>query len=307
MKPNKLKPGDTLAIIAPSSPASQSQLAAVKSNLEGLGFNYRLLPSCQMRHGHLAGHDAARLKDLHEAFSNDEYDGILCLKGGYGTPRLLNQIDYDLVLSHPKVFIGYSDITGLHMAFNQAGLNTFHGPMASSDLSDNYTTDMLKSLITESCAYGMVHNPKGQDFATYHKGIGEGLITGGNLSLIVSTLGSPYEIDTKGKILFIEEVSEATYRLDRMLTSLALAGKFKDCAGVLLGTFSNCQPEVVQGKKEDLSLDTIIQEILVPYGMPILGNFQAGHNSPQASIPLGTRVRMDATHKTLEYMEAGVQ
>ncbi len=302
IKPKKLLTGDTVAIIAPASPASQDQIDSVKGNLLKLGLNYKMLPSCTSVHGHFAGSDQLRANDIHEAFL--KYDGIICLKGGYGTPRLLPLLDYNLIKNNPKVFVGYSDITGLHMAINKlSNIVTFHGPMASSTFEDDYTLTSLKNAIMHGHA-GEFNNPLGETLNVLVDGQAEGTIIGGNLSLIVSTLGSPYEIDTKDKILFIEEVHEATYKVDRMLTSLMLAGKFEDCSGIILGTFSNCEPEVIIGKKTDLDLSTIFSELILPYNKPTISNFRAGHNYPQATIPFGTKVRIESNK--IKFLEGGV-
>lgn len=297
IKAKALKAGDKVAIIAPSSPASKLQIERVKENLDYLELDYDLLDSCFASHGHLAGNDDLRLQDLHHAFLN--YDGVICLKGGYGTPRLLDLIDYDLIKNNPKVFVGFSDITSLHIAFQQrSNLITFHGPMASSPF-DEFSLKHLKAQIFGQ-AFDL-SNPDDQTVEVLVAGQAQGQLVGGNLSLLCSTLGSPYEIDTKNKILFIEEVSEASYRIDRMLNSLRLAGKFKDCNGIVLGTFSDCEPEDIPGKKKDLDLVTIFKELLP--NKPILRNIRAGHNYPQITLPLGSHVEIN---KGLVSKEAGV-
>ncbi|MCH4887447.1 LD-carboxypeptidase [Acidaminobacter sp. JC074] len=304
IKARKLKQGDKVAVIAPSSPASQSQLDNVKAYMEKLNLEYDMLPSCFKSHGHFAGRDDIRLNDLHEAFKNDSYKGIICLKGGYGTPRLLKNIDYDLIKNNPKVFVGFSDITGLHTAIQKmTGLVTFHGPMAISNM-DDFSLLSLKNQIFDGML-GPIENPPKESIESFVKGRAQGILVGGNLSLLVSTLGSPYEIDTKGKILFIEEVGEASYRVDRMLTSLMLAGKFDDANGIVLGTFSQCEPEVVIGKKTDLDLITIFQEIIGPFNKATIMNVRAGHNYPQVTLPFGLHVEIDEDQ--LIILEEGVK
>jgi muramoyltetrapeptide carboxypeptidase len=307
IKPNKLNIGDKVAVVAPSSPASKSQLASVEINMKQLGLNYEMLPSCYESHGHFSGTDDIRAKDINEAFSNDKYKGIICLKGGYGTPRILPLLDYELIKKNPKVFLGYSDITGLHMVLNnKCDLVTFHGPMASSSIKDDYTLNFIKRAIMIDEAIGIYNNENNEKLVSLVDGYCEGELIGGNLSLLVSTLGSPFEIDTKGKILFIEEVSESNYRIDRMLTSLMLAGKFKDCSGVILGSFSNCHPEEVKGKKQDLDLVTIFNEIISPFNKPIVMNFIAGHVYPQPTLPFGTKVILDTNELEVNFIESGV-
>lgn len=307
IKPNALNIGDEIAIIAPSSPIEQTKINEIKITIERLGFKPIFLESCYQTHGHFAGTDNQRLNDLHEAFKNPQYKGILCLKGGYGTPRLLNNIDYELIKANHKVFIGYSDITGLHIAFNNLNLITFHGPMASSTFNETYTINSLINAVTSSQPLGEILNPENEEMSTLMPGKCTGSIVGGNLSLLVSTLGSPYELDTKGKILFIEEVHEPVYKIDRMLTSLKLAHKFDDCVGVILGTFTGCQPEYKNHKKKDLDLVTVFQEIICPFNKPTVINFRAGHNFPQPTFPLGVLAVLDANKKRIIMTESATK
>ncbi|WP_240839700.1 LD-carboxypeptidase [Acidaminobacter sp. JC074] len=299
MKPNKLKVGDKLAVIAPASPYAHDDYDRIKANIQALGFEAELLPTCFLSHGHFAGSDDERLRDLHEAFENQAYKGIICLKGGYGTPRLLEKLDMDLIKSNFKPFIGYSDITALHVAFNNIGLVTFHGPMASSKLEDDYTLDHMKKVLLDDKPL-CIENPQDEQIKVLVEGKCQGKIVGGNLSLLASTLGSPYEIDTRGKILFIEEINEPIYVIDRMLTSLNLAGKFRDCVGVILGTFTGC---VSDKDKEDLRFDQVIEEIIIPYKKPTIINLRAGHNFPQPTIPFNVMATLDTKMTKLTFEE----
>lgn len=318
LKPKPLKPGDHVAIIAPSTPADLIKVKRSEKGLRALGLNPIFYPSCFEHHGHLAGTDEIRLKDLHDAFAAPEIKGIICMKGGSGATRLLDKIDYNLVKSNPKLFIGYSDITALHLAFqSQCNMVTIHGPMALSDMFiyendsvilDPYTSAWYKKNIFEAKPLDTVENPSGHALKTIYGGMATGDLVGGNLSLLISTLGSPYEIDTKDKIIFIEEVREAAYVVDRMLSALALAGKFKDAAGIILGTFTHCNPE----KKEsysgrDLSLEEIFDEVIRPWKKPTIVNLYGGHNTPQLSFPLGVRVTLDADQQRITFLESAFQ
>lgn len=300
MKPKKLNKGDKVAILAPASPYKHSDFDRIENNIKKLGLVPEFMPTCYLNHGHFAGTDQERLKDLHTAFESPDYKGIICLKGGYGTPRLLKHLDMDLIKKNFKVFLGYSDITGLHMAFNNAGLVTFHGPMAASKLEDDYTLNAMKKALFYNQAL-TIENPIDQDMEVLVPGTCTGKLVGGNLSLLIATLGSPYEIDTKGKILFIEEVNEPIYIIDRMLTSLDLAGKFKDCAGVILGTFTDCKSDV---DKEDLKLEQVIEEIIVPYGKATIKNLRVGHNFPQATLPFNVMATLDTKTQKIIYKES---
>lgn len=310
-KPKALKKGDRVAVIAPSSPISEGNRHKIKEAEEGIrnmGFEPVMYPSCNEVHGYLSGTDEIRAKDINDAFEDKNIDGIICMRGGYGTPRLLKMLNYEMIKANPKVFIGYSDITALHVVFNKiCNMVTFHGPMASSDCfisdkTDYYTLESFEKNICNTKPLGIVNNPEGEDIITINGGKSEGEIVGGNLSLLAATLGSKYDLDTKGKILFIEEVGEHNYCVDRMLSSLALAGKFEDCAGVILGTWNKCERE--NNRKHSLDLEEIFDEIIKPFGKPIINNFRVGHVYPQATIPFGTRVRLDADKKEIEFLES---
>jgi len=312
IKPKTLKKGDTVAVIAPASPTTIEFVEKAEEAVKLMGLSPIMYPSCYSQHGHLSGNDLLRAKDINDAFSDKNIKGIICLRGGYGTPRILPLIDYKNIISNPKILLGYSDITGLHMAINTiCRMVTYHGPMASAGWINNldtYTKKYLAQCLFDNSPLGLVENPDGELMETLVPGDTTGEIIGGNLSLLVSTLGSPYEVDTKGKILFIEDVGEDNYKIDRMLTSLSLAGKFRDCNGVILGTWSDCSTDDEKSSGlTDLDLDTIFKEIIVPYNKPTVLNFRAGHNYPQPTFPLGARVRLNATDKEITFLESGNQ
>jgi len=219
------------------------------------------------------------------------------------------------VRSNPKLFVGFSDVTALHLAFAaKCNLATVHGPMALSEMFqydeekvnlEKFTLDSFQKAIFGTSPIGTIDNPDGFDIQTLIKGTASGEIVGGNLSLIVSTLGTPYEIDTRGKILFLEDTYESNYVIDRLLTSLSLAGKFKDCAGIVLGTWIGCRAEEKKSYNgKDLSLEKIIEEVIMPFGKPMINGLYAGHNFPQISLPLGVKVTLDATNGKLTYIES---
>lgn len=306
MKIKHLTPGDQVAIIAPASPYLKNQYETIVKNIESLGLKPIFLDTCYKEHGHFAGTTEERIKDLHKAFTNDDYKAVICLKGGYGTPRLLKHLDMELIKDHFKPFLGYSDITALHVHFNNHGLPTFHGPMASSPFTDEYTMNYLKKALFSSDVF-TIENPDDEPMNVLISGKCTGELVGGNLSLLVATLGSDYEIDTKGKILFIEEINEPNYVIDRMLTSLDLAGKFQDCQGVILGTFTGCDSDPDNTLKKDLSLEKIIEEIILPYQKPMVSNLRAGHNFPQPTLPFGQKVTLDTALKNIQLLESKVR
>jgi len=308
LKPRRLHRGDAVSLVAPSGSASgPDRVEASIHALEALGFRVKASPHCADTCGYLAGEDAMRARDLEAAFLDSGTAAVICLKGGYGTPRILDLIDYSIVASHPKAFLGYSDITALHIAFRQmAGLITFHGPMPSSDMVPEFHQASRESLelalFGEFGSSGRSSEPSGgffqpiqQRLRTISGGIAEGELVGGNLSLLAATMGTPWEIDTVGKILFLEDVDEAPYRIDRMLNQLRLAGKFRDCAGILLGAWTRCEPPV---GKRSLTIEDIIRDLLVDCGKPILADLGAGHCAPTLTLPLGILYRMDACANT---------
>ncbi|NLP30894.1 MAG: LD-carboxypeptidase [Clostridiales bacterium] len=301
MKPKSLKAGSRVALIAPSSPVSEGKLQSSLESLKFLRLEPVMFPSCTMKNGYLSGSDSCRAKDINDAFQDESIDGIFCIRGGYGATRLLPLIDYSIIKNNPKIFVGYSDITALHCVFNKlCGFITIHGPMPNTGyhLMDYYSLQSLSDLIFSNEAIGIVINPPNEYIETIYPGVAEGIITGGNLSVMVSALGSPYEIDTKDKILFIEDVDEPPYRIDRNLTALALAGKLNDCKGIILGTFDNC----IESKGEPtLSLKEIFEEIIVPFKKPTIYNFRSGHIYPQISIPMGAKTYLDATHNIVKF------
>lgn len=291
--PKPLKLGDKVAITAPSSPVSNEKLEMSVESIKFLGLEPVVMPSCHMAHGYLAGPDKQRAEDINNAFSDKNIKGIFCLRGGYGTTRILPMLDFDMIKNNPKVFIGYSDISSLHFNINQkCNLVTFHGPMPTTDyrVHEGFTNDSLRTCLFAPNELKAIENPEGEEIITLREGFAKGTLVGGNLSLMAGTLGSPYEVDTKGKILFIEDVDEMPFRLDKMLTALALAGKFKDCEGIILGTFERCE----EADHPSLSLREIFEEVVVPWNKPTILNLRAGHIYPQSTLPMGAEISFDA-------------
>ncbi len=296
-RPVPLKKGDRVALIAPSSPVPPSVLEKSIASIDFLSLNPIVMPSCTMRHGYLSGPDTQRAQDINQAFADPDIKGIFCLRGGFGATRLLPSLNLTTIKQNPKVFVGYSDITALHTVFNKlCGFVTFHAPMPNTGYSrlDPYSLESLKNNLFSEKSPSVVRNPETEPLQIINPGTAKGIITGGNLSLLQGTLGSPYEVDTKDKILFIEDVGERPYRLDKALTALSLAGKFKDCAGIILGTFAECEeppadtvPSSTNIAESTLTLKQIIEEVVKPWGKPTIFNFRAGHIYPQSTIPLG--------------------
>lgn len=309
IKARALKFGDTLGLIGPASFASQDKVARSIRILREMGFEVKEGKSLYERYGYLSGKDEIRANDINSMFGDKEVDGIMCLRGGYGSPRILDLIDYELIKNNPKVFVGYSDITALHIVFNQiCKLVTFHGPMASSDMIGSFqafSEDSLLRAIMDKEAIGRIENPENEDIVKINGGIVEGRLIGGNLSLIADTIGTPYEIDSKGKILFIEEINEEPYKIDRMLNQLRLAGKLEDAAGIILGDFNKCQPK---GHYEDsLSLEEVFEDYIKVLNKPSIYNLQSGHCNPIITLAMGVRVRLDGNKGQVDILENGVE
>ncbi|MDR0819515.1 MAG: LD-carboxypeptidase [Oscillospiraceae bacterium] len=281
IKPRHIEPGDTVALVQPAGEIrSEGGFEKAVEDITALG--YKVKAAKRGKYGYLAGTDKERADEINLAFADPEVKAVICMKGGYGSPRILDALDYNVIRVNPKIFWGYSDITALHIAFNQeCELITFHGPMPASCFPlDNAS---LKS---------MLDTLSGAESGLFCNGLevirgggdASGILCGGNLTLAASSLGTKWEIDTKGKILFLEDVGEKTYRIDNMLTQLRLAGKFDDCSGVVLGDFTDCP---VEYPDFGLTLDEIFADIIAPGGKPVLAGLPAGHGEVKLTLPLG--------------------
>jgi muramoyltetrapeptide carboxypeptidase len=306
--PKSLKKGDTIGLVSASSPTPSEVLPRAIKAIEDLGFNVVVGETCKERHGYLAGKDDLRAQEINEMFRNPEIDGIFCIRGGYGAQRILPLLDLEMIKENPKVFAGYSDVTALHIVFNQlCHFVTFHSPMPSTefikDEMDDYTwNSFLTSVMdTERTDY-FLENAPGNPVKVLVPGEATGELVGGNLTLVASSLGTPYEIDTKGKILFLEDIDEYERSVDRMLTQLKLAGKLDDAAGILLGAWTNCGPQNPDKPEQSLRLHTIFEEILVPTGKPILMDITCGHVLPTMTLPLGKKISFNTELRMIKVM-----
>jgi muramoyltetrapeptide carboxypeptidase len=310
LKPKPLKPGDTISIVAPGGPSARDKLDRGVQILQDMGFRVILGESVFHKRGYLAGEDHIRLRDIHHMFQSKEIHGIICMRGGDGSGRLLDRIDYDLIARNPKVFVGYSDITALHIAFLQlAKLVTFHGPMVTSDMIgedfNDYTKDAFLKAISWEKPLGKLKNPEeDKDMKTIVEGRAYGEIVGGNLALIASTMGTPYELDTRGKLLFLEDIHEGIYRIDRMLNQLRLARKLQDAAGIILGEFLDYEPE---SPEASLTLEEVVNDLIVPLNKPTVMGLKCGHGPYKLTIPLGVKAELNATDKQIRIVETATQ
>jgi len=309
IRPKALKKGDTIGLISASGATPPEKFLPAVKSIEKLGFNVVAGETCRARHGYLAGSDELRACEVNQMFSDSNIDGIFCIRGGYGATKILPLLDFDMIKANPKVFAGYSDVTALHIVFNQqCGFVTYHTPMPSTEFirpeMDEYTwNSFIESVTATERTDYYLKNPPGRTMTTLADGKATGQLIGGNLTLVTASLGTPYEIDTRGKILFLEDIDESEQRVDRMLTQLKLAGKLDGVAGILLGAWTNCGPENPQRPEYSLSLRTIFQEILVPCNKPIIMDVTCGHCLPTMSLPLGRTIAMDAVNQTIKVIE----
>lgn len=289
-----LRAGDLVGVIAPAGPSTPARLGLVPALFESFGLRARLYPGCQAthpRHDFLAGDDATRLADLHAAFADDEVAAVFALRGGWGSARLLDRIDTGLLRTKPKLLIGFSDITALHALLAREGLVGLHAPMPGSNLvleGNEADARALFELLTQPLLAGhRFAAPLAVD-AWRVPGQASGALVGGNLSLVAALLGTPWAWPTEGTILFLEDVSEALYRVDRLMTQLRLAGVLAGARGFLLGSFT-----------EDADPAAVLQDYLAGLGKPVLTGWPAGHATPNRALPLGAQVTLDASAGTL--------
>jgi muramoyltetrapeptide carboxypeptidase len=294
-------------VIAPSSPVKPADLEGGLATLQSWGFEARVYPSVRSGRGYLAGtSDRARADDLVAAFADPEVAGILCARGGYGATRLLDKVDWEIVRAHPKVFAGFSDVTSLHLALGKLGLVTFHSPMVGAGLDRlAYNADLLRRELTTTEPFGVIPLPEdGPLVVSLVPGIATGPLVGGNLSLLAATMGTPSEVDTRGRIVLIEDVHEAPYRIDRMLTQLLQAGKLRDAAGIVFGHSPTC--EKAPDDRPSLTLRDVLDDLLVPLGLPLVYGFPCGHSPYRATLPLGVHAKLDADQGQITILEAAL-
>ncbi|MFD2680870.1 S66 peptidase family protein [Bacillus seohaeanensis] len=300
-KPRALKKGDKVTIIAPAGPADKKQLMQGKRVLEEMGLDVILGKHVFDVEEDIYTLDQKRLFDLHEAFRNPDISGIFCANGGFGTARIAPQIDYALIKRNPKIFWGYSDITYLLNAIqNFSDLVTFHGPMVASDLNDEErTTETVSSILSLFTGEPLTYDSKIASLNTFTSGTGEGRLVGGNLTLLTNGLGTPYQVNTDGAILLIEEVLEPAFKVNLMLTHLQQAGVFDNVKGVVIGNFQ-AEPD------EHKDIKKVLQDFFTKVSFPVVENFQIGHCQPNYGVPLGVNARLTTSPPCLE-VDSGVR
>jgi len=314
MKPPKLQAGSLIGLVAPASPVPPGPiLKRGQAVLRELGFHVRMGRHVRRRRNFLAGEDANRAEDLNEMFADPEVKAVFCVRGGYGTARLLDRLDFDALRAHPKVLLGYSDITALELAvYRRLGLVSFYGPMVTTEMARTFLPEtrrrMLAAVTSTDPPKPISVVPRASRRQVIHPGSAEGSLVGGCLSVLVTLLGSDYMPSLEGAVLFLEDLDEEPYRLDRYLTQLRLCGALLGVSGVAVGQLINCEPRKDRAAyiRSHGSLD-VLRDRLGDLGVPVLAGLGFGHGRHQATLPQGIRVRLDADAGRLYFLESGVQ
>lgn len=290
-----LPAGSLIGVIAPAGPVEAERLARVPALYASFGYRCRVYPGCALRDGYLAGPDEQRLADLHAALADREVAAIHAIRGGYGCMRILDGVNPALLRANPKLLIGYSDLTALHALWSREGLPSLHAPMAASDMllpGREADRDALFAVLRGGLVAGTTLVPERLPEAWQVPGRARGRLIGGNLSLVAALLGTPWAWDAGGAILFLEDVNEELYRVDRLLTQLRLAGVFEQVAGFVLGSFT-----------EATSPQPLLHRMLEPLGKPLIAGWPSGHGTPNRPLPLGLEVELDADAGSLTLLQ----
>jgi len=313
VKPKRLKSGDTIGLVAPGSNAwEDEEIEYAMDLIRSFGFKVKQGKHLFDRHGYLAGQDKNRAADINQMFADKGVDGVYCLRGGYGSPRILPYLDFPTIAKNPKVFIGYSDITALLNAiYANTGILTFHGPMPRENFTP-YSLSSFKEILFEAKSNIELATPppfepkegqaeKDNRLTVITPGKATGRLIGGNLSLMVKLVGTPYEPDYKNKILFLEDVEEQPYRIDGMLTHLLIAGRLEKLAGIVFGKCTDCE-----ANRPSLSIEQVLKDRLGNLNIPVLKGLMIGHIDDLATIPVGALATIDASRKKLTLNETAV-
>lgn len=307
--PKGIKKGDTVGLVSPSAAtADRMQFTFAKEALEALGFKVKQGDYLTNRYGHLAGTDAQRAGDLNAMFLDQKVKAIVSIRGGSGAARILPLLDYKAISDNPKPLLGYSDITALHCAIqSQTGLVTFHGPMGSGSWNSYNVSQFERMFIDQELIQYINEQPKGDDLViktnriqTLNGGKAEGKILGGNLTVLTALSGTPYYPDFKDAILFIEDVGEDPYKVDRMMSTLKLNGTLDAIKGFIFGQCTDCEPG---GGYGSLTFDQVMDDYILPLKIPAYTGAMFGHVSKQFIIPVGAQVAMDADAGTFKMLE----
>lgn len=293
IRPPRLKPGDTIGIVAPAGPFDPDKFMKGKTVLESMGFQTFFNEDIFQKHGFLAGSDIQRADQVNRMFADPTVQAIVCARGGYGSMRILSFLDFETIRTHPKIFLGFSDISALlSVLYDRCSLVTFHGPVVTTlAKATEKTLTALQMVMTSPLTVELTT----ENGLVIKSGVCSGLVIGGNLTTLCHLVGTTYAPKLNGKILFLEDVGEMPYRVDRMLTQMKLAGCFNGLAGLVLGAFEECGPlnEIVE------NLGNIFEDI----DIPILAGFDIGHGKHNLTIPMGLGATLDTERKKLLFHE----
>lgn len=310
IKPQKLNFGDTVGLVSPAGFLSEKGLDESIENMETLGFKVKIGNHVLERNGYLAGTDQQRADDINNMFEDETVKAIVCTRGGYGVARMLHMLNYDLIKRNPKVLIGYSDITALlYGIFSQTGLITFHGPVATSTFDDFSKEYFYKVLMENNSSTILpINEAHGQDSFVIRHGKAIGRLEGGNLSIVTSLVGTNYNVNLKEGILFLEEVREEPYRIDRFLTQLISSGKLQNIKAIALGVFKNCEIDPDRPSFErSFTLKEVLFDRLYDLEIPVIYGLSFGHIANKYTLPFGLKAELNTFDKNITLLENSVE
>jgi muramoyltetrapeptide carboxypeptidase len=308
IKPRALKRGDTIAITAPASPTSLGEIAATVKLFKNLGFNVVVgdtIKNQNINFRYLSDDDEKRATELMNFVIDENVNAIICGRGGYGVMRTFPYLDFTNFTKNPKIIVGFSDITALLLAINKkSNLVCFHGPVATTKF-DAFTFANFTKILFDEQQFTKIETYL-SEMTSINEGVASGVVTGGNLKLIVSTLGTPYEINTDNTILFIEEINEHPYEIDRMITQLVLSEKLNNVKGIVFGKFNNPHKRMPFHPFAQFTIVEIIEQLLKPFNIPIVYNIPFGHTDIMLTLPIGIKVELNTKNKSLTFLEPSV-
>ncbi len=300
IKPNRLKKGDTIGLVAPAGIIFDGEeFNRMRFVLEGMGFKVKFGEHVRKRHGYFSGEDTERAEDLNRMFADEEVNGIIAVRGGWGCARILPYLDFEMIRKNPKVFSGFSDNTTLHLAIlAYSGLVTFHGPMGNSAWSD-----LTRKYFHEVLVEGKMSEMKSKnEVMVINGGKTRGSLIGGNLSILATSLGTRYQPDTRGGILFLEDIGENSYNVDRMLTHLKQAGMMDELSGFVFGKCTNCK----DGTRPTFTLEEVLKQHIEPLGIPAIYGADISHDDDNFTLPMGLQAELNADVGTITLLEEAV-
>lgn len=313
IKPARLKSGDSLALVTPGSYITEQEKQESIRNIQSIGFKVVYTDRLMQKNGYFSATDEERAADLNEMFEREDVQGIICARGGYGCARILPYLNYKLIRNNPKPLIGFSDVTALHYAiYKNSGLITFHGPVGVSTFS-RFSTKNFKEVLMEPTFELELRNSQTENnynpygITTIVEGKASGELVGGNLTIVNSLIGTEYDIDFTDKIVFLEEFLEEPYRIDRMLTQLIQALKFKNVTGIALGVFKMCEPSKTNPSfSNSFSLMEVLKDRLGSLNVPVVYGLSFGHVVDKFTLPFGVKAELDTDYQQLKLLEQAV-